>query len=200
MTFFRTLFTATVSTLLLFAAAGSPADEKTAPPGCRYGAPDPAAPPELSQFAFLVGDFQVHLHAWKEDHWGPAVPGVTARWNGRYGLGGMDIEDEWFNPDLAQDRSGNRGVNVRIYDPDDKVWKIMWIATAGKTVTDLRARVEDGVLTLWQVSPERPDFKAIFQVDDADHWARISYTHDDKGNWVRQYKLAATRISCRQVM
>lgn len=172
------------------------ADVKTAPPRCDYGAADPAAPAELAQFAFLIGDYRIDLHAWQGDHWSPPAPNVTARWNGRYGLGGMVIEDEWFNPDLAQDRGGNRGVNVRLYDTRARIWKIMWIATSNKTVADIRARVEDGVLTMWQVYPPRPDFKAIFTVHDADHWDRVSFKHDDKGNWVRQYKLAASRIPC----
>jgi len=108
----------------------------------------------------------------------------------------MVIVDEWFNPDLAQSTDGNRGINVRMYDTDENIWKMMWIATSNKTVQDLRAEVRDGTLTMWQVHPERPDFKAIFNVRDKDHWERISFKHDAEGNWVRQYKLAATRLPC----
>jgi len=172
------------------------AELPTSPSRCNQGAPDARAPAEMSQFAFLIGDYQVHLHAWQGDRWSPPVPDHTARWNGWYGLGGMAIYDEWFNPDLAQDRGGNRGVNVRLYDPEERVWKMMWIATSNKIVWDLRAEVRDGTLTMWQVHPPRPDFKAIFNVHDADHWERVSFTQDDQGNWVKQYKLAATRIPC----
>lgn len=173
------------------------ADElPTSPVTCNYGAINPGAPEETRQFAFLIGDYRIELHAWQGDGWSPPVPGVTARWNGRYGLGGMAIYDEWFNPDAAQKPAGNWGVNVRMYDPDAKIWKMMWIATATKVVQDLRAQMQDGVLTMWQVHPDRPDFKAIFNVADADHWERISFTHDDKGHWLKQYRLAATRIPC----
>lgn len=165
-------------------------------PDCHYGSPDPKAPAELAQFSFLIGDFQISLHGWRGDHWSSPVPDKTARWNGWYGLGGMAIYDEWFNPDLAQSRNGNRGVNVRLYDPGENIWKMMWIATSKKEVWDLRAQVRHGTLTMWQVHPPRPDFKAVFNVIDDDHWERISFTHDTKGNWVRQYKLAATRIPC----
>lgn len=43
-------------------------------------------------------------------------------------LGGKVIIDEWFNPDPAQNPEGNHGINVRMYDPERKVWKMMWIA------------------------------------------------------------------------
>ncbi|MGD8384223.1 MAG: hypothetical protein PVF89_02335 [Lysobacterales bacterium] len=185
-------------TVILSFASGTQADERVEPPMCRYGSPDPHAPPELSQFAFLVGDFRIRLHAWQGDHWSPPVPDKTARWNGWYGLGGMAIYDEWFNPDLAQSRDGNRGINVRMYDPAENIWKMMWIATSKKEVSDLRAQVQNGTLTMWQVYPPRPDFKAIFNIHDDDRWDRISFTQDASGHWVKQYKLAATRIPCKR--
>jgi len=185
----------TILTLVLL-SAGPARGEALAAVSCDYGEPDPNAPAQLAQFGFLIGDYRIGLHVWQGDHWSPPQPGVTARWNGRYGLGGMVIVDEWFNPDLAQSTDGNRGINVRMYDPDEHIWKMMWIATSNKTVQDLRAEVRDGTLTMWQVYPERPDFKAIFNVHDKDHWERISFKHDADGNWVRQYKLAATRLPC----
>ncbi|MBD3648429.1 MAG: hypothetical protein HUJ31_13475 [Pseudomonadales bacterium] len=181
--------------LALFGAAGATGQDVRPPETCDYGEPGPRAPAELGQFRFLIGDYRIHMHVWRDGEWSLPLADVTARWNGRYGLGGMVIIDEWFNPDPAQDEEGNHGINVRMYDPEENVWKMMWIATAGKTVQDLRAKIIDGVLTMWQVYPERPDFRAIFNVYD-DRWERISFTHDDEGNWVRQYKLAATRIPC----
>ncbi|MEX0943360.1 MAG: hypothetical protein WD002_12540 [Pseudomonadales bacterium] len=50
----------------------------------------------------------------------------------------MAIYDEWFHPDLAQSVDANRGVNVRMYDPEAKVWKMMWIATGARVVQDRR--------------------------------------------------------------
>ncbi len=179
----------------LFWTVGA-AGQALAPPRCEYGKPHPNAPNEMAQFGFLIGDYKIHLHAWRGDEWSPPQPDVTARWNGWYGLGGMAIYDEWFNPDPAIDPDAGRGVNVRMYDPDERIWKMMWISTPGRIVQDLRAEVRDGMLTMWQVYPDRPDFKAIFNVRDEDHWERISFTHDENGNWVRQYKLAATRIPC----
>ncbi len=167
-----------------------------APPRCDYGQPHPDAPPEQEQFDFLIGDYTVTLHKWLGAGWSPPQPGVTARWNGWYGLGGMAIVDEWYSPDPAQDPNAGRGINVRMYDPEAGEWDMMWIATSGNQVQDLRAELVDGVLRMWQVYPERPGFKAEFIIEDADHWARISYGQDKNGDWVKQFKLAATRIPC----
>lgn len=185
-----------VATMLMVMATGAHADLPTAPVTCDYGVPNPEAPKAMSQFAFLIGDYRIHLHAWRNGAWTPPQPGVTARWNGRYGLNGLVIEDEWFHPDPAQQDEPGGGINVRMFDDDEKVWKMMWIATAGKVVQDLRAEMKDGVLTMWQVYPDRPDFRATFHVEDQDHWHRISYIPDDNRGWVPQFKLAASRLPC----
>lgn len=111
-------------------------------------------------------------------------------------LGGLAVIDEWFHPDPAQDPDAPRGINVRIYDPEAGEWDMMWIATGAHQVQDLRAKMIDGVLTMWQVYPERADFKAEFEVYDQDHWARLEYTRNDGGEWEPRFKLAASRIPC----
>ncbi|WP_370336473.1 hypothetical protein [Parvularcula marina] len=172
------------------------AQSDLAPPRCDYGAPNENAPEELSQFAFLIGDYTISAHAWQNGAWSPPRPGTPARWNGYYGLEGMAIVDEWYGRDPGIEPETGRGINVRMWDAEDGEWDMMWIATAGRQVQDLRAKVMDGVLTMWQVYPERPEFKATFHIEDEDHWARISYVPDENGEWQPQFKLAATRIPC----
>jgi hypothetical protein len=184
--------------LLAFLAATTSLaeDPKPAAPRCEPGAPHPDAPAELGQFGFLVGDFEVTLHAWTGEAWSPPRPGPRARWNGWYGMGGMMIYDEWYDPDPGLEPNSGRGVNVRFYDAEETIWKMMWIATTGKQTQDLRAELQDGKLVMWQVYPERPGFRADFTVEDEDHWYRVSYQPDDDGGWVPQFKLAASRIPC----
>ena len=185
----------TVLSLKVLSPGTAFADE-LAPPRCDYGSPHPEAPAELQQFAFLIGDYTIKFHAWRSGKWTPPQPGATGRWNGYYGLGGMAIIDEWFDRDPGLEPNVDRGVNVRMWDDEASEWDMMWMATAGKQVQDLRAQMKDGKLTMWQVYPDRPNFKAVFEITDDDHWARISYTKDDDGEWVKQFKLAATRIPC----
>ncbi len=165
-------------------------------PRCDYGTAHPGAPAELSQFAFLIGDFDITSHAWRGGAWTPPRPGPHARWNGWYGLGGMAIYDEWYDPNPGEDPNAPRGVNVRMYDSDAGQWKMMWMDTGGLRPQDLRAEMRDGKLTMWQEYPDRPNFLAKFTTVDADHWYRVSYTRDEQGEWVKQFKLAASRIPC----
>ena len=88
------------------------------------------------------------------------------------------------------------GVNVRMYDDAEAVWKMMWISTSGMQVQDLRAEIRDGVLTMWQVYPERPGWKAEFEVIGDDQWARVSYQQEEAGAWQPRFRLVATRLSC----
>ncbi len=181
---------------LMLASAPTLAQDVAPPTTCDYGTMHPNAPAETEQFAFLIGDYKVTFHAWQGESWSPPQPGVTARWNGYYGLGGMVIVDEWFHPDPAQDPNAPRGINVRMYDKEAGEWDMMWVATGANQVQDLRAKVIDGVLTMWQVYPDRANFQATFHIDDEDHWSRVAYTKDENGGWIKTFKLAASRIPC----
>lgn len=163
---------------------------------CDYGSPHPEAPPELEQFAFLIGDFDITSHAMTPTGWTPPRPGPHARWNGHYSMGGLMITDEWYDPDPSVDANAPRGINVRMFDEASDEWKMMWVATRTAQVQDLRAGMRDGKLTMWRVYPNPTDLVADFTVEDEDHWYRISYTKDDAGEWAPQFKLRATRIPC----
>ena len=167
-----------------------------ATPTCDYGDAHANAPDELSQFDFLIGDYTIAAHRWMGEQWSPPAPTPPARWNGRYILGGMAIEDEWYGVDPGLDPATSRGVNVRMWDAEDQEWDMMWVHSQGRAVQDLRAKVIDGKLTMWQVYPERADFKAYFERTGPDSWHRIHLKKDDNGEWQPLFKLAATRIPC----
>ena len=178
---------------LILLLAGSPA--RTNEAACDFGAAHDDAPPELSQFAFLIGDHEIKLYARQGSGWTPPRP-VDAAWNGRYGLDGLAIYDEWLDPGWGQNPGGS-GVNVRAYDAANSVWKMMWISTAGYQVQDLRAEMRDGVLTMWQVYPERLGWKAEFRETGATSWERVEYQQDETtGTWVPRFRLEALRQPC----
>ena len=165
-------------------------------PKCDDGERHPAAPAQIDQFAFLIGDFDITSHIMTPNGWSPPRPGAHARWNGWWGLGGMMIYDEWYDPDPGYDPESPRGVNVRFFDDQASVWKMMWISDTGRRVQDMRAELREGKLTMWQVYPTEIELVADFTIEDEDHWYRVSYTKDEEGAWVPQYKLRATRIPC----
>ncbi len=152
----------------------------------------PAITSPAQQFDFLVGQHEVTLHAWLGDTWSPARP-INARWNGWRGLQGRAIYDEWFDPDPGRN---SMGVNVRLYDADENIWKMMWISTADHEVKELRAQMRDEVLTMWQVHPPREGWKAEFKQLDEARWAREDFSLS-AGLWRPGFRLVATRIDCR---
>ena len=159
---------------------------------CDQVDPAPQAPEKIRQFHFMIGQHDVDLHAWNGHAWTPPRP-QGAQWNGWYGLSGMAVYDEWIDPDANR---GGLGVNVRVYDQANEQWKMMWVATWTLQVQDLRAALVDGVLTMWQVYPERPGWKAEFSVLDAHSWQRVDYNQDAQGVWQPGFKLVATRTGC----
>ena len=184
------------ASLAIGIAHAQEADPPLQPPSCDYGAPHADAPEELAQFDFLIGDYTIAAHQWKDEAWSPPAPIPPARWNGRYIMGGMMIEDEWYGIDPGIAHDAPRGVNVRMWDAEDQEWDMMWVHTMGRKVQDLRAKFIDGKLTMWQVYPEREDFKAYFERTGPDTWHRIHLKKDEAGEWQPLYKLAATRIPC----
>ncbi|MEO1305320.1 MAG: hypothetical protein AAFV37_10110 [Pseudomonadota bacterium] len=177
-------------------AQSSDAERQIAPPLCDYGSPHPNAPAELSQFAFLIGDFEITSHIMTPSGWSPPRPGPRARWNGWYSMGGMMITDEWYDPDPGLQPDSPRGINVRMYDEASEEWKMMWVATGAARVQDLRAKMIDDKLTMWQVYPTEIELIADFTVEDQDHWHRVSYVQNEDGDWIPQFKLRATRLAC----
>ena len=197
MKFFRKLtLVAAFSLCATMPASAQQAEAELAPPRCDYGTPHPNAPEELAQFDFLIGDYTITSHAWSGGAWTPPRPGPRARWNGYYVLGGMAIADEWYDPDPGHDADTPRGINMRMWDAESGEWDMMWVHSSARQVQDLRAKMIDGKLTMWQEYPDRPNFRAYFERLGPDSWHRITLAKDEAGEWQPTFKLVATRIEC----
>ena len=183
-----------VAAVMLTAASAAAA---AAGESCDYGKAHPDAPPEMSQYAFLIGDYRIEARAWRDGSWTEGFQ--AARWNGRYILGGMAIMDEWFDSPPDEDPSTIRGVNIRMYNPETERWHLMWQYTKDKAVTELSSKVEtDGKMHLDWVPP-KPDRKIWFEVYGPGHWARLDHRKNEKtGKFEPKYKLEAFRVPCKE--
>jgi len=162
---------------------------------CDFGAPHPDAPAELQQFAFLIGNHRIEARVWQgEDFSQGSLP---ANWNGRWGLDGWAIIDEWFGTQTNPDVDINRGVNVRLIDPETQRWSMVWQATNGASSILEAEQGEDGVLRMWQILPEPAQERFIyFEIYDDSHWARIDGTISENGERTPQYRLDAYEMPC----
>lgn len=90
-------------------------------PSYPYGRPNPAAPPELQQFDFMVGEFDCQEGTrWPDGSWNE----FWAIWNARYFLNGHGIQDVYWNPMRSTS-------NLRIFDPKGGRWKVTYFQMPG---------------------------------------------------------------------
>ena len=135
-----------------------------------FGKLNPNAPAELSQFAFLIGDWSFEATVKTAD--GQSLP-FKGTWRGRYILDGYAISDEYRMTDL----SGKLivlGLNLRTYDASEQTWNIKWLnALTGTWMTLAPSELGevrcDGQSIIYA-------FKETSPADGAHAYTRVTYT------------------------
>lgn len=161
----------------------------------------PEAPEQLDEFEFLIGCFRIDAQRYHAEQ-GEFGPTVSTYWNGRWALNGWAVYDEWFNVQIpGQPTDLGRGANLRVVDPETGIWTMVWVHTRGNPGQDLRAQMRDGDMVMWQVHPRRDqDWKAVFEITDADHWVRTEYVRPyETDAWTPTGRLNATQVDCSEV-
>lgn len=101
--------------------AGAPDVSYAPSPAHPFGRPHPNAPPELAQFAFMIGEFDCIDEIRQAD--GSRLR-FRAIWNARYFLNGFGIQDEYWTPQFFTS-------NIRIYDPNSAQWHVTFFRMPG---------------------------------------------------------------------
>lgn len=118
-----------------------------------YGNPNPKAPPELSQFAFIIGKWRCDARLKGEDGtWQP----YQATWVGRYILDGYVIADEYRMTDQAGELIV-LGMNLRSYSVEKKTWIMRWLDATRSFWVELGPEKLGGV----RVTPKTITFNLI---------------------------------------
>ena len=99
----------------------------------QFEKPNRNAPPELSQFAFLIGKWRCDAKLKREDG---TWEDLQATWEGRYILDGYAIADEYRMTTPAGELLV-LGVNLRAYNPKKKAWDMKWLNALAGTWLDL---------------------------------------------------------------
>ncbi len=161
---------------------------------CDFGAPNPEAPVEINQFEFLVGNHRIEARIWQNGDWTQGY--APAEWNGRWGIDGWAVIDEWFGPQLG-DNPQNLGVNVRYFNEETGRWSMVWQATNGAAqILEAELR-DDGNVHMWQVTPEPAQERFIYFLVHSDtHWSRIDGLVLEDGTHQHQYRLDAFEVPC----
>ncbi len=106
-----------------------------------YGTPNPKAASELSQFAFIIGQWRCDARVKSEDEtWQP----YQATWVGRYILDGHVIADEYRMTNQAGEPIVH-GMNFRSYSVEKKTWVMRWLNATGSFWLELGPEKLGGV-------------------------------------------------------
>ncbi len=119
--------------------------------------PNPDAPPELSQFAFLIGAWRVDGKLkGPDDMWMP----FTAGWTARYILDGYVITDEFHTNDTGGEFQLH-GATFRSYDARRKTWVMKFLNARESTWLDLGPEdlggvevTDDAITFMHRVEPD----------------------------------------------
>ena len=168
---------------------------------CDFGKRSEAAPEELEQFAFLVGNWDIENRSLQRDgSWSEQT--TPSYWEGRWILGGHAIADYWYNTPPAtapgEDLPG-RGVNVRMYREDSGQWTNMWQHSVLAEVRTLVSEVrDDGYMHMWATHPDTSDQRRMhFVVESENRWVRIEERPlGPNGAWIKVHRIEATRAPC----
>lgn len=90
-------------------------------PAHPFGRPHPAAPAELSDFAFFIGAFDCTDSQRGADGTMVSFPAI---WNGKYFMNGHGIQDQYWAP-------GFYTSNIRLFDEREGLWKVTFFSEPG---------------------------------------------------------------------
>src|SRR5580698_6697188 len=135
-----------------------------------FGRPNPNAPAELCQFAFLIGNWAFEAKVTTADAQSLSFKGT---WRGRYILDGYAISDEYRMTDMSGELIV-LGLNLRTYDASKQTWNIKWLnALTGTWMTlapsELGEVRSDGQSIIYA-------FKETSPADSAHAYTRVTYT------------------------
>ena len=123
-----------------------------------FGAPNPDAPSELTQFAFLLGEWVCDVRVRNENG---DVTRLSATWVGRYILNGYVIADE-FRMSNTKGTLLMLGVNYRSYNREEKRWVMKWLDARASTWLDLGPPELGGVV----VEDDSITFQTLFRPNE----------------------------------
>ena len=146
-----------------------------------YGSPNPEAPSEFAQFAFIIGEWSCDVKLETEhSSWEP----YRATWVGRYILDGFVIADE-YRMTNQQGKLVVHGMNFRSYDIEKKTWVIRWLNANGSWA-ELGSESLGGV----RVTPEIITFNYIDTfAPDALSRATFSNISETRFTWTGERSL-----------
>ncbi len=161
----------------------------------RSAGPNPNAPAELQQFAFLIGEWDAH--AYLIDDSGNEVEFGYADWRIFYILNGCAIQDAWIYRNLASGEV-EHGTMFRTFNPAAGEWRIVEQRHTDLEFVHMTAKQVGETMEMHGVleSPEgKVNFRRVFYNIEKDRFEwRTDFSRDGGKTWQeRAFYLRVTR-------
>ena len=189
--FFLTLFIFTLNSCQLTPVrpGAMPYEPSAAFP---FGRPNPNAPTELQQFAFLIGNNDCSEER-LDGASGEWIPGVRI-WDAHYYLNGNAIRDG------GRSGSSTNG-NIRIYDPATEQWHVTYFSTPVYGSGTWKGKLIDNRIELEQ--PQLAPGTTIEGINRLTFYNISSSSFDWRGEWVSldgSQVFPYWRVSCEKLV
>jgi hypothetical protein len=158
--------------LLLFSQRGMAQHEATAA--------NPAAPSEVNQYAFMLGDWTGR----RLDN------GTTIRWHGTYILDGWAVRTDWEN--RYANGTVQRGTMIRTFDPQRDQWRIAETYSLHPRLDVFTGRSYGDSLIQSAIPAGQEDRRrarrVYFNIRPAAFEDRVEVSFDGGQNWTLQFR------------
>jgi len=154
-------------------------------PDNKFGKLNPNAPEETIQYGQFVGEWDIDVsNLTREGNWVED----KASWTFKYVMGGYAVQDFWTRLKTPNEKDGEDyfGSNIRIYNPEVKKWKTVWLESGSNNMRGIWTSYENekGEIILhddskkWEIrffniNDSSFDWKWDFKLDDGSMQTRV---------------------------
>lgn len=159
----------------------------------KVGKLSPDAPPETKLMGQLAGAWNAEQTIIGKDGTWSSGRKSKGIWRWYYILDGQAIQDDWISID-SLNRKKAVGTNIRIYNPDDKLWYMAWIDKTHRRLATFTATNDSGNVVMDGTNSNGRHIHNIFYniKPDTFDWKQ-EWTFDEGKNWVAVAKIHCTR-------
>lgn len=145
--------------------------------------PNPAAPPETSQYAFMIGEWECTTRFMGPD--GTYNEG-RASWSAEFILDGWAIQDYWVS--TRPNGAVFHGTNIRSFNPALGKWECRWLPQGSLEWKHFTSeKIDDTMVMLGSGSDQRGEFldRNTFHEITDERWSwRKDRSYDDGETWI----------------
>ena len=156
------------------------------------------APPEVAHFGKMVGSWSTSSESLKPDGSG-WLPSKRADWHFHWDFDGYGIRDYYVSPPAAQklddESKRTRGINLRVYNAEEKKWVMTWLTVAALPPSGFTATSTDESIVMLSDKPGPGGFHSritFFDIKDSSFEWKLERSKD-QDQWLEVFRIHGTR-------